>query len=204
MSDSRERLLMATIASVAEKGYAATTVDEICAKAGVTKGAFFHHFPSKRSLTVAAVNDWSEKCEALYRSAPYREIEDPLERFLAYLSFRKEMLHIPMALTSGVVNMMIREISESYPDIRQACEACISRQFAQVESDIAAVIQRYGIDPRWSSKSLALHTHAVLQGIHILVKTKDDIAVAEVSIEHLRHYVEMLFQTARSNQARIN
>jgi TetR/AcrR family transcriptional regulator, transcriptional repressor for nem operon len=204
MADSRERLFAATMSSVAEKGYAATTVDEICAKAGVTKGAFFHHFPSKQSLTVAAVNNWSQKCNALYASAPYHVLKDPLERFLGYLNFRKNMLHVPMALTSSVVSMMIREISESHPDIRQACEQCISGQFARVESDIAEAIKLYGVDPRWSPESLAMHTHAVLQGLYVLVKSKDDIDIAEVSIDHLHHYVELLFQTPRNRQVQEN
>lgn len=37
------------------QGLHATTVDDLCAAAGVTKGAFFHHFATKEALAVAAV-----------------------------------------------------------------------------------------------------------------------------------------------------
>ena len=201
--DTRERLFGATISSFAEKGYAATAVDEICAKAGVTKGAFFHHFPSKQSLTVAAVNNWAEKCDAMYAAAPYHQFDNPLDRLLGYLDFRKEMLHAPMALTSCPVGTMIQEVYETHPDILRACEECISSQVASVESDIAGAIKLYGVRSRWTAKSLALHTHAVLQGIYILAKANGNVAVAEESIDHLRRYVELLFrrtQTKRSSK----
>jgi TetR/AcrR family transcriptional repressor of nem operon len=67
---ARNKLIEAAFSIIRQKGYAATSVDELCARAGVTKGAFFHHFPSKDSLAVAAVNQWSEMSIALSPPLP--------------------------------------------------------------------------------------------------------------------------------------
>ena len=159
--DTRQKLFVATISTIAEKGYAATAVDEICAKAGVTKGAFFHYFPSKQSLTVAAVNDWAEKCEAFYAAAAYHQFTDPVDRVLGFLDFRKDMLRAPLALVSCPVGTMIQEVFESHPEILRACEECIFGQVATIEIDIANALKKYGIGSQWTPKSLALHTHAI-------------------------------------------
>ena len=52
--DARTKLLDAALAVIRGKGFAATSVDELCQAAGVTKGAFFHHFHTKEELGVAA------------------------------------------------------------------------------------------------------------------------------------------------------
>ena len=56
---ARTKLLDATLRMVRQQGFAATSVDELCKAAGVTKGAFFHHFDSKEALGVAAADYWS-------------------------------------------------------------------------------------------------------------------------------------------------
>jgi AcrR family transcriptional regulator len=53
---ARQKLLDATLALIRKKGYSSTSVDELCAQAGVTKGAFFHHFKSKDALAIAAAS----------------------------------------------------------------------------------------------------------------------------------------------------
>jgi TetR/AcrR family transcriptional regulator, transcriptional repressor for nem operon len=53
------------------------------------------------------------------------------------------------------------------------------------------------IRAKWTARSLALHTQAVLQGAFILAKAKGDAAVARESIDHLRRYIEQLFQSAK-------
>ena len=62
--DSRQKLLDAAVRLIRTKGYGATRVEDICAEAGLTKGAFFHHFPSKEALGVALAGYWSSSTGA--------------------------------------------------------------------------------------------------------------------------------------------
>src|SRR5262245_43144086 len=52
---TRERLLEATVDSLVELGYARTTTIEVAERAGLSRGAMLHHFPSKAALVAAAV-----------------------------------------------------------------------------------------------------------------------------------------------------
>jgi TetR/AcrR family transcriptional repressor of nem operon len=197
-------LLDAALATIREKGYAATSVDELCARAGVTKGAFFHHFPSKDSLAVMAVNRWSELSDALFAAAPYHRFDDPLDRVLGYLDFRKAMLRGEVAEFTCLAGTMVQEAYATHPDIRDACDACIGSHAAKLESDIAGAMKLYHLSAPWTAESLALHTQAVLQGAFILAKAKGNARVVETSINHLRRYVELLFHRPRKKATRKN
>jgi TetR/AcrR family transcriptional regulator, transcriptional repressor for nem operon len=201
---ARGKLLDAAVAVIREKGYAATTVDELCSRAGVTKGAFFHHFPSKDSLAVAAANYWSELSDAVFSAAPYHRFADPLDRLLGYLDFRKTMLRGDVAEFSCLAGTMVQEAYETHPDIRDACYATIGSHAATVETLIADAMKRYRVRGPWTAESLALHTQAVLQGAFILAKAKGNAAVVEASIDHLRRYVELLFGRPAKKTARKN
>lgn len=52
---TRERLLEAAVASLAESGWARTTVATVAARAGVSRGAAQHHFPTREDLVTAAI-----------------------------------------------------------------------------------------------------------------------------------------------------
>src|ERR1700752_5200381 len=91
-TDSRTRLLEATMRVVRTKGYTAATVDDICQSAGVTKGSFFHHFKGKEDLTLQAVHHWHAMAGAGFAAAPYRAIADPRLQLLAYVDFRISLL----------------------------------------------------------------------------------------------------------------
>ena len=52
------RIKSAAIAAFCHSGYDAASVAEICEAAGVSKGAFYHHFPSKQALFLAIMEDW--------------------------------------------------------------------------------------------------------------------------------------------------
>ena len=92
LPDTKTRLLDAALLVIRTKGYAGTSVDDLCHAAGVTKGAFFHHFKSKEDMAVAAAAHFGAMAEGLFSQAGYRTLADPLERLLAYVDFRKSIL----------------------------------------------------------------------------------------------------------------
>ena len=194
---ARQKLIDAAISLIRQKGYASTSVDDLCTKAGVTKGAFFHHFKSKDALAIATTNCWCERDSGLFEAAPYHAHSDPLERVLGYLDFRKAILVGKPADFACLAGTMLQEVYTSHPDIARACEACIWDHAAKIEDDIAAAMKRYRVRGRWTAASLALHMQAVVQGAIILAKAKGGADVAIESIDHLRRYIELLFKTER-------
>lgn len=192
-SSAKTKILNAALMLIRAKGYAATTVDDLCAASGVTKGAFFHHFDSKVDLALAAAQHWSKVTGELFARAPYHRHADPLERVLGYLDFRKELLTGDVAEFTCLVGTMVQETFASSPPIRAACEASISGHAANIETDIAEAMRQRGLNVEWTAKSLALHTQVVLQGAFILAKAKDEAKMAAASIDHLRRYIEYLF-----------
>jgi len=56
--ETRARILDAAIRRFAIAGYDAASVDDICSEAGVSKGAFYHHFPTKQAIFLALMQAW--------------------------------------------------------------------------------------------------------------------------------------------------
>lgn len=196
---ARRKLLDAAIDAFRAGGFSATSVDDLCAAAGVTKGAFFHHFDSKEALAVAATRRWSEVTDGLFDRADYRRIEDPLDRLLAYLAFRRALLRAgDLAHVTCLLGTLAQETFASHPAIRAACGAGIVHHACDVEADVAAAKQRYAPHAAFSPREIALFTQATLQGAFVLAKAQGDVAVAEACVDHLIAYVRSLFAGGRN------
>lgn len=194
---TRVRVLDAAVAVIRRQGLAATSVDELCAAAGVTKGAFFHHFASKEALAVAAAKYWSETTGALFAAASYHQLPDPLDRILGYLDLRASLIIGSPAEFTCLAGTMVQEAFASSPAVRAACEASIFGHAATLEADFGAAIDQYLVHDEVTAASLAQHTQVVLQGAFILSKASNDPAIAIASVRHLRHYLESLFGSKR-------
>lgn len=62
--ETRNRILQAAEEGFAQSGYEATGVAEICQRAHLSKGAFYHHFPSKQAVFLALLDRWLDDLEA--------------------------------------------------------------------------------------------------------------------------------------------
>lgn len=191
--ESKTKLLDAALHVIREKGYQATRVEDVCAAAGLTKGSFFHHFKSKEDLALAAAEHWNAVTGALFASAPYRELADPLDRLLAYIDYRKGLLRGELPEYSCLAGTMVQEVYATHPQLREACEKSISRHAATLEMDIELAMKKYNVRGNWTPRSLALYTQAVIQGALILAKARGGPEVAATMMDHLRRYVELLF-----------
>ncbi len=88
-SDARERLMEAVTELFWTLSYDSTTIDQICERAGVRKGSFYHFFESKADLAAAALDaEWERyrpKLDAIF--SPTRP---PLDRIRAICEFQIE------------------------------------------------------------------------------------------------------------------
>lgn len=193
-ANAGKKIIDSALSLIRERGYEATTVDELCAAAGVTKGAFFHHFKSKEELAVAAAQYWSAMTDEFFRNAPYHSKEDPLKRVLGYIAFRKAILQGEISQFTCLVGTMVQETYDTHPAIRDACQRSIFGHAEVLARDIELARKRHAPGATWTSRSLALHTQAVLQGAFILAKASGDPRVAADSIDHLYRYIELLFK----------
>lgn len=181
------------MADIRGRGYSATSVDDICRTAGVTKGAFFHHFRSKDELAVAAAEHFAAMAHSAFSTAPYRSLSDPVDRLLGYVAFRKQILQGELSDFTCLLGTMVQETYETHPEIRAACETYISEHTAMVEADIAEAVRIRGIKADWSAASLADYTHAVIQGAFIMAKARHRAAAAADCLDHLRRDLATLF-----------
>lgn len=197
---ARRRILDAAIDVIRRQGLSATTVDDLCAAAGVTKGAFFHHFPSKEALAIAAAQHWSEVTGEFFASAGYHDRGTAAERVLAYIDLRGSLVQgRAVADFTCLAGTMAQETFDTQPAVRDACGVSILGHAATLEADLREALAESGhgdID----SAGLARHVQAVLQGSFVLAKAADDPELVLDSLAHLRRYLHMLLRTASDSQ----
>jgi TetR/AcrR family transcriptional repressor of nem operon len=198
--DARTRLLDAAMHVIRAQGYAATSVDDICREAGLSKGAFFHHFASKEELGIAAAGHFSEMAVRLFGAAPYRQLADPLDRLLGYIDFRSAILDGPIPEFTCLLGTMVQEAYDTHPAIRRACDTYLGVNIADIAKDVAAAKALYAPAAEWSAESLAAYTQAVLQGAFVLAKATGGPEVARDCVAHLRRYIQQLFDRPTSKK----
>ncbi len=192
-TNTKDRLLDAAKNLMLAKGFVATTVDEICEAANVTKGCFFHYFKSKEELGQATLDLFAAGGEQMFREAPFRKKRDPLQRVYGYVDFAIEISQTPMAKHGCLLGNFAQELSDTHEAIRRKCAFHFEQVTASLQQDMEEAKRLHAPRSRIDTHSLAEHFFAVLQGAFILAKSRKDASVVKDNLCHYKRYLKTIF-----------
>lgn len=197
---TRERILDAAERLVLAKGYSGTSIDDVLAATGLTKGAFFHHFKSKGELARVLVERFWHRdmalFEELWRRADARS-DDPLQAVLLWF----EMLEQTIAALDA---QMVSCLFASYLYEREQFDAEVidfirngfrqwSRSYeTRFEQVLAAHRPRTAVTP----VELAEAAICLIEGGFVLGQSYGDPTAVIRQSQHFRRYLQLLFDAA--------
>jgi TetR/AcrR family transcriptional repressor of nem operon len=190
---TKEKLLDAGQRLMLERGFTATTLDEICAEAGLTKGSFFHYFKGKEEFGAAVLDHYWTVGQQSLQSAPYVQLADPLERLHGYLDLFIALAWDPHIENSCLFGNFSQEVAPTHDGLRAVCAHGFARWAEQIARDLDDAKRTHAPAAAFDSVSVAEHLIAVYEGSLILAKAKGGAQVLEENIEHFRRYLESLF-----------
>jgi TetR/AcrR family transcriptional repressor of nem operon len=196
---TKQRLIDAGVGLMRSRGFNATSLDDICAAAGVTKGGFFHYFKSKDEIARAAVIEFAEAKARHFQNAPFRKLADPLDRVFGRLDFAIESATATRMTKGCLIGMLAQEMSFTNPKLRRICRELFLRIGQDFEKDLAEAKAIHAPKAAFDPRNLAALYVTLVQGSIIMAKTADSNAVLVENLKQFRHYVQVLFCTSRKS-----
>lgn len=203
----RERILDAAHRLVLERGYSGTSVADVLSEAGASKGAFFHHFSSKRALGHALVERYAEADAAVLHEALSRAeatSDDPADQVVTLLRIFEQAatgdagMQQPGCLFVSFVYEQVPEADEILPLVTDSIELWRARILEKLE--LAAEAGRLPSDV--DLPSLADQVFTVFEGAFILARATGDPDHVRAQLSHLRRYLELLLDVRDGRQNR--
>ncbi len=190
---TRERILATAERLMTAQGYSATSVDQVIADSGSSKGAFFHHFQSKADLAYQlteryVASDLANLAGALEAVA---DISDPAERVVAFVRVFEEGGDEIMSAQSGCLYATVlaeREFTGS--DINDlVAKATVEWRDALVELLRPVLRSRKS---KVDAAALADHLYVTFEGAFILCRTLQDTSAMRAQLRVFRQLLEAL------------
>ncbi|HTF49602.1 MAG TPA: helix-turn-helix domain-containing protein [Pseudonocardia sp.] len=197
-SATKQRILDAAERLVIENGFAATSVDQVIAESGSSKGAFFHHFGSKLDLARELVDRYAaaeladlEKAVAQVQAAT----EDPVERVIAFIRIFEDGADQLMAAQSNCLFVSIlteRQLAQSGTSDRIAENILAWRTV--LSGMLRDALGSRAPAPAIDTDALADHLFVTFEGAFILCRSMTDARHMGAQLGVLRQLIEQLLR----------
>lgn len=175
-SDARERLLQAAIDLIWTNSYASVGVDQICTQAGVKKGSFYHFFPSKTDLALAAYDEhWRSiqpQLDAIF--SPLVRPLDRIERWCEAIYQHQKALHAQFGRVCGCPYANVgTEIGSTDERIRSKVSELFGHAQQYLESALRE-LSAEGVARACNIRATASAIHSCEIGLLVRAKVAND------------------------------
>jgi TetR/AcrR family transcriptional repressor of nem operon len=191
-SQTKDRLLDVAHDLFLSQGFSATSVDEICRKAKITKGGFFHYFKSKEELGKSVLNRFCEASQRFIVEAAPQKHADPLERVFAHLDCVAN--YAKQGSKGCLIASFTQEMSGSHPEIQAMCAEGLRGWAKMLKVDLELAREKYAPQTRLDIAGLADHCVSVVEGAQVLAKATRNPSSVGKNIDHLKQYLKFLFK----------
>lgn len=197
---TRERILEIAQGAVLSKGFAATSIEEIIAEAGITKSGFFYHFRDKNELAHALLRRYVLENDTIFDDifGRGRQLsDDPLEAFLIGLKLLAELMReLPSVHPGCLVSAICYQERLFDRQVRELSAESVrswNTRFRGYLEDIAVV---HPPNPGVSVEDLAAMLCCIIDGAIIMSKVLHEPAVLERQVLAYRSVVRASFARA--------
>lgn len=191
---TRRQLVMAATRLMMRQGFAATTVDQICAEAGLSKGSFFHNFASKEAVGLAAMAGFAKAGMDLYAAAAGEGPGgDPLAELHRLLDIMEGLVEQHGDELMCMVGMLAQELSATNPAIREAAASHMNAWVEMVARLLVRAQQLHRPQHDFDPTQVAWTLYSIWQGSMLIGKTLRSPATIAANLSHGRRYLDLLF-----------
>ena len=194
---TRERILDIAYESIVQKGFAATSVEELVEAAGITKSGFFYHFRDKSDMARQLFERFLAEDEAIVGTLATRARElsdDPLQSFLIFLNLYAQMMDDMDGLHPGCMVASVAYQERMFDsDLKQMNVDYILRMRQRFRDWLEEIIVGNPPATEGDIDALADGLTTVIEGAIILSRSLRDPSLMGKQTRLFRNHVKLLF-----------
>jgi len=189
-SATKRKLLDISKQLIITKGYNATTIEEICKTAEVTKGAFFYYFKTKEDLGVNVLNDYWQTRQREFADADWMNFDHPLDQLEHFLETVADVFMSDVNGFSCVAGIFTQELATTNLMFRSLVAELFTEWADQIKPVLQSAKDMSPADNDIDITALADHIIVVIEGAIILALARQDRTIIAKHITMLNHYLK--------------
>ncbi len=189
---TRKTILEASFDEIYLKGFQASSVNNIIKKTRLTKGAFFHHFPTKLKLGYTVVDETLTEMTQRVWLDPFEKIEDPIQALEEMFLGRIKAFQESPVILGCPLNNLAQEMSPIDEGFRQRIQQLFELWIGGFSDGLAQGQEKNYISGQIDCDLTAFTLVSLMEGLFSLAKSSQNIKILKKGRQAFKIYLESL------------